>query len=111
MGLFLNETTAISAPDRPRVDALAVWSLTIAATGFLNVLGFVVGPALAVVALIRLRAHRQAGVVRRGRRLAFVALWLSVIAVTVGVLAIIAMLVVAYANLPSPPVNAHPTLF
>jgi hypothetical protein len=103
MGLFLHEVTPISAPPRPRVSRLAIWALIIAATGFLNVVGFIVGPALGIAALMRLRLTRDAGVDLRGRRLAFAAIWLSVGAVAVGLAAICAMLLVAYAQLPAPP--------
>ena len=95
--LFLDSSTPVR---RPPVSGLAVASLIIAATGFVNIIGFFIGPVLAFVALYRLRGTQV-----RGRRLAIAALWISYAALAVAVLAIltfVAHLVVAYAQLPSP---------
>jgi hypothetical protein len=95
MGLFMNSATPAN---RPPVSALAVVSLIVAATGFINIVGFLVGPVLAIVALVRLR-----GTAVRGRRLAFSALWLSLGVMATAAVALAVILVVAYAQLPSPP--------
>lgn len=107
MGLFLHESTSISKPHQPRTSALAVWSLLIAASGFLNVIGFVVGPLVAVIALLRLRVARASGAPARGRPLAIGAIWLSALTLAAALLALLAMLLVAYAQLPEPRVTSH----
>lgn len=93
------------------MSAVTVWSLVVAASGFLNVVGFIVGPILALIALGRFRLARDAGVHLRGRRLAIAALCISIVAVVLGVAAILAMLIVAYARLPSPPTQPRFHLF
>jgi hypothetical protein len=100
MGLFLHETTTVS---RSRLSALATVSLIIAATGFLNIIGFLIGPVLAHIALLRLRAARRRGVPMRGRWMAIAALWVSYVTLAAGVVALTVMLVAAYAELPAPP--------
>lgn len=94
MGLFLDETTP--AP-RPPVDALAIASLIVAITGFVNVVGFLVGPVLAHIALIRIR-----GTGARGRPLAFGALWLSYGVLGIGAMTLLVILIMAYGRLPRP---------
>lgn len=101
MGLFLNEIT-LHRPAK-RTSALAVWSLIITATGFLKVVGFVAGPVLAYVALMRLRIRRDRGETLRGRGLAISAIVLAAVAVGAAVVAILIFLLAAYAALPSPP--------
>lgn len=102
MGLFLHETTEITAPVRDRVSMLAAVSLIVAVTGFLNVIGFVVAPVLAHVALVRLALGRARGEKTRGRGLAIAALWISYSVLVAGALALLAILVAAYAALPTP---------
>lgn len=94
MGLFLDENTAVP---RPTVDAIAVTSLIVAATGFVNIVGFLAGPVLAHIALVRIR---RAGT--RGRRLAIGTLWLSYGVLGIGVVSLMVVLVTAYGNLPRP---------
>lgn len=102
MSLFLHENT-ISGPARPPVNALAVVALIVAISGFLNVIGFLVGPVLAHVALLRLRADRRRGLEARGRGLAIAALVIAYGAIVVGSVALLALLVGAYIALPTPP--------
>ncbi|MFF2053811.1 hypothetical protein ACFVU2_19560 [Leifsonia sp. NPDC058194] len=102
MSLFLHENT-ISRPTRPRVNALAVVALIVAVSGFLNVIGFLVGPVLAHVALLRLRAGRCRGQEARGRGLAIAALVIAYGAIVLGAVALLVMLVGAYIALPPPP--------
>ncbi|MCI4659671.1 DUF4190 domain-containing protein [Cryobacterium zhongshanensis] len=94
MGLFLNE---IATTKRPPVSALAVASLIVAATGFLNVVGFIVGPVLAHIALIRLRKTHE-----RGRRLAIATLWVSYGSLIAAGVSLLVILIAAYAALPQP---------
>ena len=96
MGLFQHQNTIITTR-RPPVSGLAVVSLIIAATGFLNIVGFIVGPVLAHIALLRLR-----GTGARGRRLAIATLWVSYGALAVGILTFVVILVAAYIALPEP---------
>jgi hypothetical protein len=94
MGLFLDDIPTIQ---RPPVSVLAVLSLAIAVTGFLNIVGFLIGPVLAHIALIRLHGTNV-----RGRRLAIATLWISYGTLIVAVVALLVILVSAYAALPSP---------
>lgn len=105
MALFLHETTSISAaPPRPRVSALAVWSLVIAISGLVTVFGFPIGAVLGTIALMRFRLMRDHGnTTLRGRGLAMAAVWLSLVALLIGFVSVAALLVIAYAQLPSPP--------
>jgi hypothetical protein len=100
MGLFLNDTTTTK---RPPVNGWAVASLIVAATGFINIVGFGIGPVLAHIALVRLRGTKA-----RGRRLAIAALWISYGTVLIAVVTLLTILIVAYAALPSPPTSIHP---
>lgn len=102
MGLFLHETTEISAPERPRVSMLAAVSLMVAVSGFVNIIGFVIAPVLAHVALVRLALGRAREEKVRGRGLAIAALWVSYSVLIVGALALLTILVAAYAALPTP---------
>lgn len=102
MGLFLHEMTEISAPERPRVSMIAAVSLMVAVSGFVNIIGFVVAPVLAHVALARLALGRARGETTRGRGLAIAALWVSYLVLLTGALALFALLVAAYAALPTP---------
>jgi hypothetical protein len=103
MGLFLHETTMISAPAKPRVSVWAVLALIFAVTGFVTVIGFLAGPVAGHVALIRIRLDRRRGVTTRGRWMAIAALWISYGALIVGIGTLAVILVAAYAALPSPP--------
>jgi hypothetical protein len=94
MGLFLDE---IATTKRPPVSALAVISLIVAATGFINVVGFFAGPVLAHIALVKIRKTHE-----RGRRLAIATLWISYCTIIVAVVTLLVILIAAYAALPSP---------
>lgn len=94
MGLFLDDVPTIQ---RPPMSVLAVLSLAIAVTGFVNIVGFLIGPVLAHIALILLHGTKL-----RGRRLAIAALWISYGALIVGAVALLVILVSAYAALPAP---------
>lgn len=98
MGLFIDN---IATTRRPPVNAWAVTSLIVSATGFINIIGFFVGPVLAHIALVRLR--RSPG---RGRRLAIAALWVSYGTLVVAVVTLLVVLIAAYAALPAFPVPA-----
>lgn len=102
MALFIHETTSITAPDRPRMSMLAVLALVIAASGFVTLIGFLVAPAVAIVALVRLARGRARGENTRGRGLAIAALWISLLVLIVGSVALLTILAVAYASLPTP---------
>jgi len=103
MSLFLHEITEISEPKPPRFSALAIVSLVIAVTGFLNIVGFVAGIVLGHAALIRFRLLRHRGMTMRGRWMAITALWVSYVALIVGALALLLLLVSAYMALQEPP--------
>lgn len=103
MSLFQHEFTTISRPTRPRVDTLAVVALIVAISGFLNIIGFLVGPVLAHVALLRLRAGRRRGPSIRGRGLAIAALVISYGVLVVGGTTLLVILIAAYIALPTPP--------
>ena len=94
MSVFLDEITRTK---RPPVSALAVASLIVAVTGFVNVVGFLVGPVLAHIALIRLRRSKA-----RGRRLAIATLWIAYGAMAIAVATLLVIVVIAYAALPAP---------
>lgn len=102
MGIFLDETTTTK---RPPLSALAVVSLVVAVTGYLNILGFIVGPVLAHIALVRLHIAKQHGMNVRGRRLAIAALWVSYGTLAVAFVTLIVVVIGAYAALPTP--NFH----
>ncbi|ROR76035.1 hypothetical protein SAMN06295974_3818 [Plantibacter flavus] len=95
MGLFIDAGERV--PRRAPMSGLAITALVFAATGFITVIGFFIAPALAHVALLRLR-NRDLG----GRRLAIAALWISYISLTTGTLSLVIMLIAAYAALPAP---------
>ncbi|MCY1718550.1 hypothetical protein OVA26_16560 [Microbacterium sp. SL62] len=94
--------TAVSDAPPRRLSTLAVLSLVVTATGFLTAIGFVLGAVLAHLALVRLRFDRGAHR-RRGRRLAIAALWLSYTALIGAGVALLVVLLVAFAELPAPP--------
>lgn len=102
MRLFLHEITEVSDLPRRRVSAPAVWSLIIAATGFLNVVGFIAAPVLAHIALVRMWSARRRGETVHGRWMAIAALWISYGVLGLGIGALLVMLIAAYAALPSP---------
>lgn len=102
MSLFLHERTEITAPARPPMSLLAVISFLVSVAGFITVIGFIVGPVLAHIALLRLRTGRSCGLTVRGRGLAIAALWISYVSLIVGILALLVLLITAYAALPSP---------
>lgn len=103
MALSLHEITEASDPPRPRMSVLAAVSLVVALSGFVNVIGFLVGPAPAHIALVRLSFGRRRGENTRGRGLAIAALWVSYLILISGALTLLAILVLAYAALPSLP--------
>ena len=94
MSLFLD---APQQHQRPPVSPWAVMSLIVAVTGFVNVVGFLAGPVLAYIALLKIR-----GTEIRGRRLARAALWISYVSLLVGVVTLLVILITAYAALPDP---------
>lgn len=102
MGLFEAEMTAVSEAPPRRLSTLAVLSLVVTATGFLIAIGFVLGAAFAHLALVRLRLDRD-DQRRRGRRLAIAALLMSYTALIGAGVALLVVLLVAFAELPEPP--------
>lgn len=102
MSLFLHETTEISTPRRPSTDGYAVASLIVAISGFVTIVGFFIGPVLAVIALTRIGIARTRGERRGGRRIAIVAIAISLLTIVLALLVLLAILITAYAALPTP---------
>jgi len=98
LGLFIDP---IPAP-RARFSVLAGLSLAVSMSGLLTFVGFLLGAVMAAVSLVRLRAGRRRGIHRGGRGAAIAALWISGCGSVLSVAVMLAILVSAYAALPTP---------
>lgn len=94
MPLFIDDVTVTT---RPRVSGLAVVSLIVTLTGFLNVVGILVGPVLACIALAKIRRSQERG---RGLAWSALAIFFTILIGTLTTLSVV--LLVAYAEIPSP---------
>jgi hypothetical protein len=96
MGLFLDNIVT-PTDTRPPLNVWAVTSIIVSLTGFINIVGFLVGPALAHIALFKMRRTKE-----RGRALALVTLWVSYVFLLGSLVTLAVILIISYAALPSP---------